>query len=187
MSRNIVYFDLETQRLANDVGGWDRKQDMGMSVGVTYSTAKGGYTIYGEKQVDALIKELVEADLVVGYNVINFDYAVLMGYTILDLVERLVTLDMLVEVEKVVGARLPLESLAKATLGVGKIAHGLDAVKWWREGRVMEIAEYCCFDVKVTKMVHEYAASHGELYYTDRFNRKQRIALDLDKVGATML
>jgi hypothetical protein len=175
---NIVYFDLETQRLANDVGGWDRKQDMGMSVGVTYSTAKGGYTIYSEKKVDLLIKELVEADLVVGYNIVNFDYAVLMGYTILDLVERLVTLDLLVEVEKVAGARLPLEALAKATLGVGKIAHGLDAVKWWREGRVMDIAEYCCFDVKVTKMVHEYAATHGELYYVDRANRKQRVSLE---------
>jgi hypothetical protein len=110
-----------------------------------------------------------------------------MGYTILELEERLVSLDMLVEVEKVVGARLPLESLAKATLGVGKIAHGLDAVKWWREGRVMDIAEYCCFDVKVTKMVHEYAAAHGELYYTDRFNRKQRIALDLEKAPATLI
>jgi hypothetical protein len=178
-SRNVVYFDLETQRLANDVGGWDRKQDMGMSVGVTYSTAKGGYTIYPENRVDELIKELVEADLVVGYNVLNFDYAVLMGYTILDLVEQLVTLDLLVEVEKIVGARLPLESLAKATLGVGKIAHGLDAVKWWREGRVMEIAEYCCFDVKVTKMVHEYAEAHGELYYVDRFDRRQHIPLNL--------
>jgi DEAD/DEAH box helicase domain-containing protein len=180
-TRNIVYFDLETQRLANDVGGWDRKQDMGMSIGVTYSTKKGGYTIYPEGRVDELIRELIEADVVVGYNVLNFDYAVLMGYTVLDLTEQLATLDMLVEVEKVVGARLPLETLAKATLGVGKIAHGLDAVKWWREGRVMEIAEYCCFDVKVTKLVHEYAAKHGELYYIDRFNRKQRIALDVVK------
>lgn len=178
---NIVYFDLETQRLANDVGGWDRKQDMGMSVGVTYSTAKGGYTIYGENRVDDLIRELVEADLVVGYNIVNFDYAVLMGYTILELEERLVTLDLLVEVEKIVGARLPLESLAKATLGVGKIAHGLDAVKWWREGRVMDIAEYCCFDVKVTRLVYEYAAAHNELYYVDRFDRKQRIELDVSK------
>ena len=45
---NIVYFDLETQRTANDAGGWDKKRDMGMSVGVTYSTALGEYRIYSE-------------------------------------------------------------------------------------------------------------------------------------------
>jgi hypothetical protein len=28
MPENFVYFDLETQRSANDVGGWDRKADM---------------------------------------------------------------------------------------------------------------------------------------------------------------
>ncbi len=30
---DIVYFDLETQRTANDVGGWDKKDLMGMSLG----------------------------------------------------------------------------------------------------------------------------------------------------------
>ena len=39
MAENFVYFDLETKRSANDVGGWDRKADMGMSIGVTFSTA----------------------------------------------------------------------------------------------------------------------------------------------------
>ena len=38
--RNIVYFDLETQRSAQEVGGWDRIRDMGLSIGVTYSTAR---------------------------------------------------------------------------------------------------------------------------------------------------
>ena len=42
---DVVYFDLETQRTANDAGGWDRKRDMGMSVGVTYSTKLGAYRI----------------------------------------------------------------------------------------------------------------------------------------------
>ena len=41
MPRDIVYFDLETQRTANDVGGWDKKRDMGMSLGVTFSTRTG--------------------------------------------------------------------------------------------------------------------------------------------------
>jgi DEAD/DEAH box helicase domain-containing protein len=43
----------------------------------------------------------------------------------------------------------------------------------------MEIAEYCCFDVKVTKLVHEYAVAHGELHYIDRFSRKQTLKIEL--------
>ena len=150
---------------------------MGMSLGVTYSSGSGEYEIFGESRVEALIQQLRRADLVVGYNVINFDYQVLMGYTILDLSD-LPTLDLMVDVEKRIGHRLKLDDLAQGTLGVGKIAEGIDAIRWWREGRLMEIAEYCCFDVKVTKLVHEYGAAHGELFYTDRSGRKQRVEVD---------
>jgi hypothetical protein len=174
---NIVYFDLETQRTANDVGGWDKKRDMGMSLGVTYSTNLKEYRIYGEKQVNDLIQQLLRADLVVGFNVVNFDYQVLMGYTILDLPHQLRTLDLLVEIEKAAGNKLRLDNIAQATLGVGKTAIGVDAIKWWREKRVMEIAEYCCFDVKVTKLVHEHGTHHRELFYSDNFSRKQRFQI----------
>jgi DEAD/DEAH box helicase domain-containing protein len=173
--RNIVYFDLETQRTANDVGGWMNKDRMGMSIGVTYSTAAGAYRIYPESRVTDLIKELRSADLVVGYNVVNFDYHVLMGYTPLDLPEFLPTHDLIFDVEAALGHRLSLESLAQGTFGVGKTAEGLDAIRWFREGKMLEIAEYCCFDVKVTKMVHEYGVENGELFYLDRFTRKQRL------------
>ena len=76
------------------------------------------------------------------------------------------------------GHRLKLEDLALGTLGVGKIAQGLDAIRWWREGKVIEIAQYCCFDVKVTRLVHEHGARHGELFYSDRFGRKQRVEIN---------
>ena len=106
---NIVYFDLETQRTANDVGGWDRKTDMGMSIAVTYSSHLNEYRIYSEKRVDDLIYQLLRADLVVGFNVVNFDYQVLMGYTILDLPSQLRTLDLLVEVEEAEGGQAPIK------------------------------------------------------------------------------
>ena len=97
---NIVYFDLETQRTANDVGGWDRKRDMGMSLGVTYSTNLNEYQVYPEKRVNDLVQQLLRAEVVVGFNIVNFDYEVLMGYTILDLPHQLRTLDLLLEFEK---------------------------------------------------------------------------------------
>lgn len=178
MSRNIVYFDLETQRTANDAGGWDKKRDMGMSVGVTYSTALEEYRIYPESRVNDLIDQLVKADLVVGFNVINFDYEVLMGYTILDLTHQCRTLDMLVDIEAKLGHRLSLDSVSIASLGVGKTADGLDAIRWWREGKLKEIAEYCCYDVKCTKLVHEYGMANKKLFYTDRFQQKRAVPVE---------
>src|ERR1700724_4892553 len=167
---DIVYFDLETQRTANDAGGWNKKRDMGMSVGVTYSTKLRQYRIYSEQRVNDLVNHLLRADLVVGFNILNFDYEVLMGYTILDLPHQLRTLDILLEIEKRIGSKPNLDNLAMATLGVGKTAAGVDAIKWWREKRVLDIAQYCCFDVKVTKMVHEFGTANRELFYPDKFN-----------------
>ncbi len=176
--RDIVYFDLETQRTANDAGGWDKKRDMGMSIGVTYSTRDGAYQIYSEKRVQDLVDRLVRADLVVGFNVVNFDYEVLMGYTVLDLPHQCRTLDLMVEVEKKLGHRLGLDAIATATLGVGKTADGLEAIRWWREGKLAEIAEYCCYDVKCTKLVHEYGAENRRLFYTDKFQQRKTVAVE---------
>ncbi len=175
MAENFVYFDLETRRSANDVGGWDRKADMGMSVGVTFSSAKNRYMIYDEANVQELIDELCAADLVIGFNHLSFDYEVLMGYTILDLKERTHNLDLMLELERELQHRPKLDAVAGETLGESKTAVGTDAIKWWQEGRIMDIAEYCCFDVKVTKMVHEYGAKHGLVKYRNRFNQSLEV------------
>ena len=93
---------------------------MGMSLGVTYSTILSEYRIFPENRVNDLIQQLMRADLVVGFNIVSFDYEVLMGYTILDLPHQLRTLDLFLEVEKVAGNKLKLDNIAQATLGVGK-------------------------------------------------------------------
>jgi len=169
--KNLVYFDLETQRSADEVGGWDKISRMGLSIGVTYSTARGDYRIYAEKQVNELIQELQRADLVVGFNSLRFDYEVLHGYTTLDL-RQLPTLDLLVELQNKLQHRLSLDAIAVATFGLEKTAEGLQAIRWFREGKLLEIAEYCCYDVKLTRLVHEYGAQHRQLHYHNRFGKK---------------
>ncbi|MBC8003793.1 MAG: ribonuclease H-like domain-containing protein [Opitutaceae bacterium] len=175
--KNIVYFDLETQKSAEEVGGWDKIRDMRMSVGVTYSTARGGYQIYGEKQVGDLMEELRRADLVVGFNHQRFDYVVLQGYNDFFDPEQIPTLDMLVELQKILQHRLSLDSIAQATLGVEKTSEGLQAIKWFREGKLAEIAEYCCYDVKITKLVYEYGVTQRQLFYNNRFGKKLGVAV----------
>lgn len=173
--KNIVYFDLETQKSAEEVGGWDRIRDMRMSVGVTFSTARGTYRIYAESQVNALIEELRRADLVVGFNILRFDYEVLAGHNPFFDPTQVPTLDMLVELQKTLPHRLSLDSIATATLGVEKTSEGMQAIRWYREGKLLEIAEYCCYDVKITKLVYEYGQAHRQLTFNDRFGKKKTI------------
>ncbi len=169
--RNIVYFDLETQKSADEVGGWDKISQMRMSIGVTYSSLRQEYRIYGEKQVDDLLTELQRADLVVGFNNLRFDYEVLSYYTVYDL-RQVPTLDVLIDLQEKLQHRLSLDAVACATLGVEKTAEGMQAIHWFRQGKLMEIAEYCCYDVKITRLVHEYGVAHRQLFYTNRFGNK---------------
>jgi DEAD/DEAH box helicase domain-containing protein len=183
--KNIVYFDLETQKSFGDVGGFSQKAKMGVSVAVTYSTARGTYEIYTESEMEKLGEELIRADLVVGWNHIQFDYPVLQPYVFHTLAEQTLNLDMMLDLEKLLGFRLKLDSVATATLGIGKTADGLDALRWWQEHKksgefapLRKIAEYCAYDVKVTKCVHEYALQHGMLKYDDKSGRISEIAVD---------
>ncbi len=185
MARNIVYFDLETQRSGGDVGGFSNKDKMGVSVAVTYSTARGTYEIYGENEMEKLGEELVKADLVVGWNHLHFDYPVLQPYIFHTLAEQTLNLDMMADLEQRLGMRLKLDAVASATLGTGKTADGLDALRWWQEHKktgnfepLRRIAEYCAFDVKVTKCVHEYALQHGHLRYDDRSGKVVETPVD---------
>ena len=130
-------------------------------------------------------EELVRADLVVGWNHMQFDYPVLQPYVFHTLAEQTINLDMMLELEKIVGFRLKLDSVASASLGTGKTADGLDALRWWQEHKksgqfepLRKIAEYCAFDVKVTKCVHEYALEHGLLKYDDKSGRIAEVAVD---------
>ena len=127
-----------------------------------------------EKQVDDLIRELQRADLIVGFNNLRFDYEVLHGYTPLDL-RQLPTLDILIDLQNKLQHRLSLDSIATATFGVEKTAEGMQAIEWFRQGKLMDIAEYCCYDVKLTKLVHEFGVCHRQLHYHNRFGKKQTV------------
>jgi uncharacterized protein YprB with RNaseH-like and TPR domain len=175
---NIVYFDLETRRSFNDVGGSSNLVKMGVSVACAFSTEVGKYELYREEELDGLVDLLRKADLVVGYNHIRFDYGVLEGHTVLDLANQTINLDMLVDLEQHIGKRLKLDAVASATLGAGKSGVGTDALKWWQQYKqtgdsepFLKIAEYCAYDVKVTKCVHEYGVAHGHVKYLDKSGR----------------
>jgi DEAD/DEAH box helicase domain-containing protein len=150
VGKDILVFDLETQRSFQDVGGRNQMRDLGMSVGVVYSFRDDKFTSYFEREADALIDALLGAELVVGYNLLGFDYEVLKGYRTAPY-ESITTLDIMVDLHGKLGFRPKLDSVVQATLGAAKSADGLQALVWFREGRLDLIEKYCIDDVRLTR------------------------------------
>ncbi|OQB28166.1 MAG: putative 3'-5' exonuclease related to the exonuclease domain of PolB [Chloroflexi bacterium ADurb.Bin180] len=174
---NLIYFDLETQRSLEEVGGKANVRKLGMSVAVTYSTATNSFHRYTEKRVRALVDELRSAELIVGFNVVEFDYEVLRGYGEFPF-ERLPTLDLMDHLAHRLGFRVSLDSVATATLRVGKTSDGLQAIRWYRQGQLDKILSYCQQDVDITRRVHEYGQQFKMVYYWDKQYQRQMVAVN---------
>jgi DEAD/DEAH box helicase domain-containing protein len=135
-----------------------------------YETDK--YVTYEEHELGKLGPLLQTADQIIGFNIKGFDFEVLQPYLNFDIFE-IPYLDILVEVEKAIGHRVSLETIAQATLGSGKSGTGLQAILYWRSGRMEELKKYCLDDVRVTKQIYEYGKKNGKLLYSDYFNIKE--------------
>lgn len=177
--KNIVVFDLETQRSAEEVGGWHNAHLMRLAIGVTYHYSEKEYRVWTEEKVSELTQVLLESDLVIGFNQKQFDYSVLQGYTDRDL-RKIPSLDLLAEIHKRYGFRINLGSLGTTTLQEPKIADGLQSLKWWKEGKIEQIKKYCRKDVELTMRLFEYSLEHGYLVYEKKNHGNVRLPLRLD-------
>lgn len=172
--RKTIFFDLETQKTFDEVGGRHNLCSLGLAAAVTYNSRTDEYRSFTETEVDQLVEELAGADLVVGFNVKSFDYEVLRPYTDHPL-HTIPTADMLQDIHQQLGFRLPLEALAQATLGIGKSADGLQAVRWFRQGELDKVIEYCRMDVEVTRRLYEYGCERGYVLYWDRSGQMRKV------------
>ena len=118
-----------------------------------------------------------KADALVGYNSNHFDIPLLNKYYPGDLT-HIKSIDILESIRLSLGRRLRLDSIAQATIGAKKSADGLQAVRWWREGKIDEIKKYCEQDVRVTKKVFDFALQNGYVLFKDGY-RKKEIKLDI--------
>jgi DEAD/DEAH box helicase domain-containing protein len=173
----LGFFDLETQRLAEEVGGWGNKHLMRLSVGVVYDSLDSRFHHYREADIQPLIEHLKKFDLVVGFNVKNFDYGVLKGYSSFDF-NSLPTLDLLEDVFSFLGFRLSLDHLGQKTLGTPKSGNGLLAVQWFREGNFEPLIEYCRQDVEITKSLFEFGQKNGHVLFESKAGPVVRCPVD---------
>jgi DEAD/DEAH box helicase domain-containing protein len=163
----VQYFDLETQKSAEDVGGWANIHKMCLAVGVVWDSLDRKFFIYEEKDSAKLVEKLRTADLAVGFNIIGFDYTVLQPYSDFDL-QEINTFDMLVDVKKNLGFRLSLNHLAQHTLNAEKSADGLVSLQWYKEGKINKIIQYCKQDVEITRDLYLYGEKNGFVKYQSR-------------------
>lgn len=166
--------DLETRRSAEEVGGWGFASRMGISCVVVYDSATDTYEEYLGEEMDRLTDHLKQLDLVVGFNIIRFDYAVLKGYSSFDF-HSLPTLDILAEVHGRLGYRLSLDHLGENTLGEKKSADGLMALVWWKQGKIREIIDYCRDDVRLTRDLYRFGLENNYLLFRNKAGMKVRV------------
>ena len=170
-------FDVETQRSAAEVGGWHRADRMGISVAVLYDSVCDSFKTYLEKDIPDLIRDLQTFDLVVGFNNKRFDNRVLSAYSVFNLA-ALPTLDIMEKISDRLGYRLSLDRLAEHTLGVKKTADGLQALKWYKEGRMEEIINYCRQDVKITRDIFLFGLENRYLLFKNKAGSIVRLPVD---------
>ena len=198
-NRIEVIYDIETQKLFEEITTND-PADLGISVVSVYRREidKTGKEISGEMksfwtdEVKDLFgdKELYfesmwpwfeEADRIIGYNSFGFDNPAMNGIYSAGDFTKLKHFDVLDEIKKVLGFRIKLDAVAKETIGAGKSADGLDAVKWWKKRDLESLGnlkKYCEMDVEVTNKVYDFALSKGKLMFKDKWNEYREIVVD---------
>jgi DEAD/DEAH box helicase domain-containing protein len=169
-----LVFDLETKNLADEVGGWSFVDRLGLAAAVVYEVEADRYHRFVEDQVEQLLDLLRRARIIVGYNLLRFDYVVLQPYGGTDLT-GLPTVDLLEHLYSSLGFRLSLEAVASATLGSAKSANGLQAVAWYRAGQIDRVLDYCQNDVALTWRLYEHGRAHRAVCYRDHRYRLRTV------------
>ena len=169
---NKIVLDLETQKSFEEVGGFGKNHLLKVSVVGIYSYLQNKYLTFEEDELYRLGEILSGADQIIGFNTINFDYQVLQPYLNFKLSD-IPSLDILQEVEKIIGHRVKLDNLAQMTLGVGKSGDGLQALKFYKQGQMEELKKYCLDDVRITKELYDYVLKYNKLLYKDYFEARE--------------
>lgn len=175
---HYVVFDVETRFSASEVGGWDQAHKMGVSIAVLYDSKEDNYFSYEQDQLQAMLERMASADLVIGFNSIRFDYSVLQPFATGKNLPKLPSLDILQKVYARLNYRVSLDNLCKATLNESKSSDGLQALKWWKEGKLTEIERYCRKDVELTRELYLFGLREKYLLFSNRAGAKVRVPVD---------
>ncbi|MDQ3008717.1 MAG: ribonuclease H-like domain-containing protein [bacterium] len=168
-----LILDVETKKSFDEVGGFFPDK-LGISfVGVCArksATGKGEMLSFFERDLDKLFPLMESADVVIGFNIDNFDMPTFLPYYKAD-ISKIPTLDLMLRIKDSVGHRISLDAVATATLGTGKSGDGLDAIKYYKNQDWERLKKYCLKDVEVTRDVYDYGIKKGAVKFKNKWNR----------------
>ena len=168
--RKPVVIDFETQKTFREAPD---PRDLKISVAGVYDFKSDKYEVYEEPELKELFKKFEEASIIIGFNIDSFDLPVLQPYYPGD-ISQFRTFDILTDVHEILGRRIRLDELVQATLEEGKSGHGLQAIKYFREGKMDELKKYCLDDVRLTKELFEHGVRRGKIFYPDRYGNGEK-------------
>ncbi len=171
--RAPVVIDLETKKTFREVRD---NRDLGISVLGLYSYEKGELLMFEEQELNNAFPLLERASIVIGFNIVSFDLPVLQAYYP-GKVTQFKTFDIIDDVKERIGRRLSLNDLVWGTLGKQKSGHGLQAIEFYRQGKMDELKRYCGDDVTLTKELFDYGVQHHEIKY---FNERGKVSIQVD-------
>lgn len=140
-----------------------------------------------ESDLPSLFTRLEKASYLIGFNINKFDLPVLAPYY-LGSIKQFATLDLLEEVEKVLGFRVSLDDLARATLGVKKSGHGFMAINYFNSGEWEKLKSYCLSDVKITRELYEHGQKNGKVLFNSAYGLKEiKVSFSMNIIPAGMV
>lgn len=156
-----IVIDIETKKTFREA---PEHKDLGISVIGLYDYGTGLLRAFVESEFGELYAIMENASVVIGFNLDSFDMPVIQSYYPGN-VSQFKTFDILSDVKRILGRRISLDELTKATLGEGKSGNGLQAITYYRKGMWDELKKYCLDDVRLTKELFDYGLKEKKIYY----------------------
>lgn len=178
--KNICFFDIETQYLFEEIEPhwnsmtWKEKSKLKDKLSRKLKLAVAGLLInnqpirfFDETEVNDLFSALESTDIIVGHNLLNFDYIVLSRYFSENQIESLVskTIDTLSEIDKISGVWTKLDDLGELNFGINKLENTKDVPKLWRNGEYERVKIYLRRDIEIQKKVYLLGKEEGQMKY----------------------
>ena len=133
---------------------WNDYLGMGISVVGGYSYTLKEYYHFSENCLSVLQRLIDSHDLIVGFNILNFDWKLLEAFSVQ--IPRDKIYDIYLEIKRAADAGkydkgFNLKNLAIVNNISQKSGDGAIAPEMWQQGKQKEVIDYCLQDVKVTK------------------------------------